>query len=97
MYMRRSLHGPLRSEKMEKKHVTLISDTLKKANHLNSFIIYIYNMSIYSIYIYTYLYRETEMEGGWMTSYLLGEGSILVYWRVFRMQFGWQSSLPMGQ
>ena len=37
------------------------------------------------------------MEGGWMTSYLLGEGSILVYWRVFRTQFGWQSSLRMGQ
>lgn len=48
---------------MEKKHVTLISDTLKKANHLNSFIIYIYNMSIYSIYIYVFIQRDRDGGG----------------------------------
>ena len=52
--------GPLRSEKMKTKknadvHVTLISDTLKKANHLNSF-----NIDNICLYIDIGIYTERK-------------------------------------
>lgn len=65
---------PFEVRKMgKKKHVTLISDTLKKANHSNSFIWYIQYMSIY-----IYVSIQKERDGGGLDDQLpFGRGVYL--------------------